>query len=169
MADPAFVHLPSLDAHDSSLMETLVCFLSGHFGGTRHFTLLLGLLHCHTSPLCRKNILSKTEFSGARIAIVRETILGKIILPNFVFIFSLLCKEKNSLLTGGRKRCCGFWAMDIYGGYSVCCFRSSEGMRLWKLRAGGKQKNQNSQWAGLLRRRTLFEFHKGFESLLIVL
>lgn len=30
--DPYFVHLPSLNTHNSFLMETLVCFLSGHFG-----------------------------------------------------------------------------------------------------------------------------------------
>lgn len=25
------------------------------------------------------------------------------------------------------------------GGYNVCCFRSSEGKRLWKLKEGGKK------------------------------
>lgn len=49
----------------------------------------------------------------------------------------------------------------------MCCFSSSESRRLWELGEGKKKKqpkNQNSQWAGLLRKRTLFEFHKGFEN-----
>lgn len=32
IADPLFVHLLSLNTHNSFLMEILVCFLSGHFG-----------------------------------------------------------------------------------------------------------------------------------------
>lgn len=31
-ADPYFVHLPSLNTHNSFLMETVVRFLSGHLG-----------------------------------------------------------------------------------------------------------------------------------------
>lgn len=55
--------------------------------------LLFGLLHCHILPLCRKTILSKTAFSGAGIAIVRETILGKEF-PS-ISSSSLLCREEQ--------------------------------------------------------------------------
>lgn len=82
--------------------------------------------------------------------------------PQFrLYLFSAVQREEQFI---NRRQKAVLWLLGNghLGSYNVCCFRSSEGKRLWKLREGGKK--QNSQWAGLLRRRTLFEFHKGFEN-----